>query len=932
MIADSTWFHTSNSALVELEGQSGGNLHDGTNAVILNVVRQTTPVETTDQIQLAWFEIEYQRRLEAKGGRLLHFYADSARGVSDHELSGFQGDASSIFLFDVTDPHTPVRLQNFALTDSTPPHGIRFSDPLPNGTTRWYHATTLEGVLALPQPEVASIKGLHTPANGGEYVIVYHPRFERVAQRLAQLRATAPRNPRSTKLVSIEDVYDEFSWGMVDPTAIRDLFVYGVQSWNQDAPVYAVLVGDAAYDQKRYLAGSPENLVPSYLNRYREASVRLSPAENTYFYSTDDFFGYLEPADYQLFIQPGLDLAIGRYPISDEATMDLMLDKLEAYLTETQAGSWQNRAIMVADDERTLDDFLREPYHTTQVDGVARGWMPPSLDLVKIYLTEFPRNDFGKKPEAQAKFIEEFTRGALMVSYTGHGDQNTMAQEEVFVSQKVPELLNEEKFPIFSTFSCTVSRFDLLSGSSMCELFLTHPGGGSVTTFSSGSLVFPNPSVILHQRWIGSMFGTPWVPGTYSRAVMPLGVAVLISKVITSNDFSFRINNEKYVLLGDPALELRFGKQAVTFDHSTVATQTTEGNLRLIRGSVVDAHGALMDGTNGAPPFNGKGFVYVTENADTSGYHYEYPRLNQDQSITMIPDSIKYVLEGPIAYRGEVPIENGRFEAKFFLSAAVPTGNRARVSVFALEEGMDRDGSGAFDSLAIAPTITPGQVSDALGPSIQIGFEGFEGFAEGDFLKTDRPVTMIGLEDPSGINLRLFPQFARLEMEIDGSERIDLAQDFSYVEGSYTHGQVRRILSLAPGEHTIEVKAFDNVGNRSSTKTRFTIVTGEADFDLVDAEITPYPNPFQDEVHFVYRLTRDADVALRVYTISGRRIFSDQAIAGRAGENVYAWDGRDEGGGLLANGTYLYKLDAAFRNTDGSLEKDEFVGRVVKMR
>jgi hypothetical protein len=139
-------------------------------------------------------------------------------------------------------------------------------------------------------------------------------------------------------------------------------------------------------------------------------------------------------------------------------------------------------------------------------------------------------------------------------------------------------------------------------------------------------------------------------------------------------------------------------------------------------------------------------------------------------------------------------------------------------------------------------------------------------------------------------------------------------------------------MTLAPGDHTLEVKAFDNVGNRSSTMTRFTIVLGEADFDLVDAEITPYPNPFRDDVAFVFRLTRDADVALRVFTVSGRRIFLDDAIAGRAGENVYRWDGRDEGGGLLANGTYLYKLDAAFRNTDGSLKKDEFVGRVVKMR
>jgi hypothetical protein len=930
VIADSTWIHSSQTALVEMDAQSSGDLYEGTNAVTLNVVEQSTPVPTGDQVQVAWFEIEYQRTLAASSGRTLHFFADSARGVEDHLLTGFQGDANSIFFFDVTDPHAPVRLANFTLTESAPPHGIRFSDPITNGATRWYFATTMEGVLALPPAEVATFRGLRSPANGGEYLVVYHPRFERVAQRLAEIRATDPSHPRSVKLVSIDDIYDEFAWGMEDPTAIRDFFAYATQQWDDDAPIYATLVGDAAYDQKKHLAGSPDNLMPSYLNRYKESTVRISPIENTTFYSTDDFYGYLEPSDYQEFTQPGLDLAIGRYPITDEQTMDLMLDKLESYLDRTQPGSWQNRAILVADDERTLDEFSAEQFHTLQVEELDKGgWMPPSLDLVKIYLTEYPRNPFGKKPEAQAKFIEEFTRGALLVSYTGHGDQNTMAQEEVFVSQKVPELLNEEKYAIFSTFSCTVSRFDLLSGSSMCELLLHHEGGGSVTTFASGSLVFPNPSAILHQRWIGAMFGTPYVADTFGHAVMPLGMAALIAKVITGPEA--RTNNEKYVILGDPALEPRFGKMSVVFDPGTVEQQATDGLVRVIRGSVVDSHGDVLDGTHGLPPFNGKGFVYVTENADTSGYPYEY-QLIQNGVIVTYQDSIPYILDGPIAYRGEVPVTNGRFEAKFFLSDAIPSGNMARVSVFALEDDRGRDASGAFDKLVIAPTISPDQVSDAIGPSIGIAFEGFESFQEGDFLKTDRPVALISLEDPSGINLRRFPQFARLEMEIDGSQRLDLAEDFSYAEGSFTQGAVRRILSLGPGEHTVEVKAFDNVGNRSATQTRFTIVLGEADFDLVDAQITPYPNPFMDEVDFIFRLTRDADVSLKVFTINGRRIFLDDAIAGREGENVYHWNGRDDGGGLLANGTYLYKLDAAFRNTDGSLKRDEFVGRVVKMR
>jgi hypothetical protein len=278
-----------------------------------------------------------------------------------------------------------------------------------------------------------------------------------------------------------------------------------------------------------------------------------------------------------------------------------------------------------------------------------------------------------------------------------------------------------------------------------------------------------------------------------------------------------------------------------------------------------------------------------------------------------------------------VPVVNGRFTVKFFLSEAVPAGNRARVSVFALEEGQSRHGSGAFDSLRISPTISRDQVDDSQGPSIQIAFEEGTGDADGAVLTTDRPVFLVDLEDPSGINLRPFPQFARLEGEIDGRDRIALGEDFTYLGGSYTQGQVRRALLLSPGEHTLEVKAFDNVGNRASRKIQFTLLSAESDFDLVDAPTTPYPNPFRDECDFVYRLTHGADVSLQIFTVSGRRIFHDD-FAGAAGDNSYHWSGRDDGGGLIANGTYLFKLKAGARAGVAEGTTDEFVGRVVKMR
>jgi hypothetical protein len=279
-----------------------------------------------------------------------------------------------------------------------------------------------------------------------------------------------------------------------------------------------------------------------------------------------------------------------------------------------------------------------------------------------------------------------------------------------------------------------------------------------------------------------------------------------------------------------------------------------------------------------------------------------------------------------------VPVRNGHFEARFHLSEAVPPGNRGRVSVFALEDDFSRDASGAYDSLRLAPTISPGQVDDREGPSVRIRFEGYENFVDGDLLFTDTPVLTVDLRDSTGINLRLVPQFARLQARIDDRERIDLIEDFTYVEGSFTHGRVRRLLPLSAGEHTIEVKAFDNVGNRGSQRVRFTIVLSSEEFDIVDRLVAAYPNPFAGAVDFSYQLTHDAEVTLKVFTITGRKIYERASVSASAGPNVLHWNGLDQNGGPVANGTYLFELDAVYTDADGKRQSDRYVGHVVRMR
>jgi hypothetical protein len=72
-----------------------------------------------------------------------------------------------------------------------------------------------------------------------------------------------------------------------------------------------------------------------------------------------------------------------------------------------------------------------------------------------------------------------------------------------------------------------------------------------------------------------------------------------------------------------------------------------------------------------------------------------------------------------------------------------------------------------------------------------------------------------------------------------------------------------------------------------------------------------YPNPFQNETYFTFKLTQIPDeFKIIIYTVAGRKIREIVVPSSQMKYdfNKIHWDGRDEDGDLVANGVYLYRL------------------------
>ena len=94
-----------------------------------------------------------------------------------------------------------------------------------------------------------------------DMVIVTHPDFMSQANRLAQFRSE--NDGLNVKVVTIQQVYNEFSGGSCDPIAIRDYMKMIYDKTDKAYPKYLLLFGRPSYDYRGRVSGTAL-YVPNY--------------------------------------------------------------------------------------------------------------------------------------------------------------------------------------------------------------------------------------------------------------------------------------------------------------------------------------------------------------------------------------------------------------------------------------------------------------------------------------------------------------------------------------------------------------------------------------------------------------------------------------------------------------------------------------------
>jgi hypothetical protein len=867
---------------------SGFFLNEGNNLFTLVVPRD---LHTKDFMYFAWYSVFYHRTLKAFNDALF-FSSPDTTGSVNYAVSGFS-PTGTLYAFDVSDHYHPVRLTGGAESTSGT-RTLRLAGNVGSARRAYYWVGT-EATLRRPSSMTRYFpRDLRNKTSSPHMLIITDASFRSSAELLRSHRLQNLPMVQSPviEVVTTTEIFDNFSGGMQDPMAIRNYIKFLYDNFGAGGPAltYVLLLGDANADFK-----NNRNQQPNYVTSNLNLRPYLLDA-----YTTDEYFALLDPADV-----PGkglMDVALGRLPAGSPSEADFLVRKVLDYERSAEFGPWRDRVILVADDEISSLSTSQAQFVILS-DSLAHRHLPGYIDAVKLYLTEYPAIQ-RIKPAARLQFLREWNEGALAINYVGHGSSVQMADEQVFLSADVGNLTNGLKLPLFVAVSCTIG--DFTAGSkSLSERLLLREGGGVIATMTASELTYIQPNEQIDINLFRTIFSDP------PSEPLPLGVGVQqakfqsISATFPLGNRLIEENNQKYNLLGDPAMLLRVPRRSLEFTATDIDTFTT-GRRETVRGRVLNQSGQTDTG------FSGTVRLLVRETDDESGYVRESDGF-----------AIWYRYPGGKVYEGSADVTAGMFEFSFKVPRFAETGDKGLVLAYA-EDGVIDGVAKDYTVVLRAPTVNEPDATQPVdgAPRIDLGFKGG--------LKIVKPGAVLEgrINDADGVNILGTTPEGKLALLFDDTALpVDVTEFFEFDHGGIdTAGVVTFPLQvLSVGDHRAILKVSDTFGQTSLDTVYFSVTDP---LDYAAEVVMNYPNPFETDTHFLISLTDPARVKLEIFTVTGKRVRTLEETKD-AGEQWITWDGYDRFGGSVANGTYLYVARVAFTG----LKRPPVVirGKIVKI-
>lgn len=852
---------------------------------------------------VAWLDfIEIKAKCKLNFNNTSFIFSDvSTIGAGNITEFSLSNTTSSTQIWDITNPYSPLEINKLfssnissfkSNTDSLKTF-IAFNS---NITKTPFYSTSVNN---------QNLTGL----TDIDYIILTPKEFVSQSNKLANFHQQ--HSGLTTAVVELNQVYNEFSGGTPDIAAIRNFckYLYDNASSTSTQLKYLLLMGDGSYDPK-YRKFNNVDFIPTF-----QSNSSISPTAS---FTSDDYFGMLDDANGIYSAGSAVDIGIGRFPARNSSDATGFVNKVIHYAncqttqivspssniqTKKTYNDWKNKMLFVADDGSNSDGYTSA--HLSQTEMIINSLLDEdsTFNVNKVYLDAYVKESTaggGRYPDVNREIKEAMSEGAFFVSYIGHGGEVGWADERVLTIENINAWNNIDGLPLFLTATCEFSRFDDPERTAAGELVILNPNGGAIAMLTTTRLVYGGLS-----NNIGfSINFFEKALNEYNGEMPRLGDVVRLTKGVSPLGSNY--NNRKFALLGDPALKLAYPKYSVeTTKINDVSILSNPDTLNAL--NKVKIEGRILDKNNN--PVIMDGFIYPTvfdklNNLTTLDNNNSGPTQNFQNRTSIL-------------YKGVASVKNGEFSFEFMVPKDINYSyGKGRISYYFANDTID--GKGYNEKITVGGSST-NPTNDNEGPEVQLYMNDTNFIFGGT--TTSSPLLYAIVKDQSGINTTgtSLGHDITAVLDEDYSNSIIMNDYYSSNLDDFTQGTISYPYSdLSNGKHTLRLKLWDVNNNSTEAYTEFIVANSSS---VALNNVLNYPNPFTTSTNFYFEHNQPnetLDVLIKILTISGKQIKAISTTINTNGNlktSPINWDGKDEFGGQIGRGVYLYQIEV--RTPDG---------------
>ena len=531
-----------NDFLIETEIHQGVNLIDSDHTINLIDLESTNTLEfdavrNSDKYIVSTVSLTYPRKTDARNESVVKFRMQENSVNNHYRFENFDAGNQN-YVFDVSNNQvlTPVidgGTAQFLIERSGPDQGLvylmnesGFLSPKSFEQLRFENIDNINPEYLLLTSELLDIN-----ENGNNYV-----------QEYADFRATELGGGYRTEVMHVEDIIDQFGYGVGGHSiGVKNFSNYVKEKWPDFST--ALIVGKGLSYTNRNKQTLINSFVPTYGN----------PGSDNFLFSE----GAL-PYPY---------VAVGRISVNNQEQIRDYLDKIKVHSRISDVANlpiedrlWLKNVLHLSGggpaDQAALFSFLNimgDTLENNYFGADVKTFVKTSSDPVQTTVSQ--------------QILEDINAGASFFTFFGHSSQGTFD----FSVEDPKEYENYGKWPVMLAMGCKAGDINANLVSLSEQMVLTKDLG-AIAFFASSGNAYPTELWNLGQEYY------ELIGGEYYG--LPIGetMRVVLENQHTPSNYRFVTLHEQNILHGDPAVRL-FSAPGPDFavDFSTIVTENDIG-------------------------------------------------------------------------------------------------------------------------------------------------------------------------------------------------------------------------------------------------------------------------------------------------------------------------------------------------------------------